>query len=292
MKREIIIIVTFIAIMTFSSSCVLKKKYIEEQGKRKECEGRESVLKKEIKSANGTINLLNNKITKLNKDISEKESDITGLKNQNLEIKEQLDKITSESLSNKQKMDLALKKRLKELEARELAIKDMEDMLKKKDQAMYDLMDNISKALNQYTSDELTIEMNGGKVYVAMSDKLLFKSGSIKVDEKGKNALSLLASVLIKNPELDVIIEGHTDNVPIKTDRFSDNWDLSAIRATSVIRILTEEYGLNSSQVTASGRGEFMPKASNETSEGKAINRRTEIIIAPKLDEIYKALSK
>jgi chemotaxis protein MotB len=128
-------------------------------------------------------------------------------------------------------------------------------------------------------------------VYVAISDKLLFKSGSAKVDEKGKEALGVLAKVLEKNPDLDIVVEGHTDSIPIKTERFADNWDLSVIRATSVVRILCTDFGIPPRQITPSGRGEYFPKAQNDTPENRALNRRTEIIIAPKLGEIFKAIS-
>ena len=123
-----------------------------------------------------------------------------------------------------------------------------------------------------------------------MSDKLLFKSGSAKVDDRGKEALEKLAEVLKKQSEIDVFIEGHTDNKPIKTSQFKDNWDLSVIRATSVVRILTEDYGVNPLQIVPSGRGEFMPVDDNSTDEGRSKNRRTEIIMAPQLDKLLQIL--
>jgi chemotaxis protein MotB len=123
-----------------------------------------------------------------------------------------------------------------------------------------------------------------------MSDKLLFKSGSSAVEDKGKDALKLLADVLDKNTDIDILVEGHTDNVPIKTSVYKDNWDLSVARATSIVRILTNDYKIVPTRLTASGKGEFFPKADNETSEGRAKNRRTEIILSPKLDELMKLL--
>ena len=125
---------------------------------------------------------------------------------------------------------------------------------------------------------------------MAMSDKLLFESGKAIVNEQGKNALGKLAQVLNRQTDIDVYIEGHTDNVPIKTAIYKDNWDLSVIRATSVVRILTETYGVQPLQIQPCGRGEFKPVDTNETSEGKARNRRTEIIMAPKLDKLFEML--
>ena len=138
-----------------------------------------------------------------------------------------------------------------------------------------------------FSSDELSIREENGKIYVALSDKLLFRSGSAQVDKRGKEALAKLAEVLNKQSAVDVSIEGHTDTKPIHTARFEDNWDLSVIRATSVVRILTKEYGVNPLQIVPSGRGEFLPVADNDTEEGRSKNRRTEIIIAPKLDKLY-----
>ena len=129
-----------------------------------------------------------------------------------------------------------------------------------------------------------------GKVYVAMSDKLLFQSGSARLDKRGEEALGKLAEVLNKQTDIDVFIEGHTDNKPINTVQFKDNWDLSVIRATSVVRILIKNYNVNPLQIQPSGRGEYMPVDDNETAEGRSKNRRTEIIMAPKLDKLFQML--
>lgn len=176
------------------------------------------------------------------------------------------------------------------LEEREKALKDLQDRIAARDQAMEDLRNKLKNALTGYQDGDLSVEVRNGKVYIAISDKMLFKSGSAAVEKLGKEALSKVATVLSKYPDMDLIIEGHTDNVPIKTERFADNWDLSVIRATSVVRILTVDYGLTANRVTPSGKGEFFPKASNDTPEGRSKNRRTEIIIAPKLDEIEQML--
>lgn len=152
-------------------------------------------------------------------------------------------------------------------------------------------MQSVKDALMGFSSDELSVREENGKIYVAMSDKLLFQSGSATVDKRGKEALAKLAEVLNKQKDVDVNIEGHTDTKPIHTARFEDNWDLSVIRATSVVRILTKDYGVSPMQIVPSGRGEFMPVADNETADGRSKNRRTEIIIAPKLDELLKILN-
>ena len=129
-----------------------------------------------------------------------------------------------------------------------------------------------------------------GNVYVSLEEKLLFKSGSDVVDPKGKEALKTLANVLNSTADVTVMIEGHTDNAPIKTKKFSDNWDLSTARATSILRILTDEYGFDPTRITASGKGQYLPVKSNDTAEGRASNRRTEIILTPDLKELFRLL--
>jgi chemotaxis protein MotB len=167
----------------------------------------------------------------------------------------------------------------------------MKKIIARQDSITKSLNDVLRNALLGFKSDELSVEIKNGKVYVSLSDKLLFKSGSAAIEEKGKEALKLLADVLQKNPDINILIEGHTDNVPIKTAIYKDNWDLSVGRATTIVRILTDDYKVLPTRVTASGKGEFSPKASNETAEGKAKNRRTEIILTPKLDEIMQLLN-
>lgn len=175
---------------------------------------------------------------------------------------------------------------------REKTIAELQKMIAQQNQKVKDLLSSVKDALLGFSSDELTVREEGGKVYVAMSDKLLFESGKAIVNEQGRAALGKLAGVLNRQTDIDVYIEGHTDNVPIKTAVFQDNWDLSVIRATSVVRILTETYGVNPLQIQPCGRGEFKPVDVNTTPEGKARNRRTEIIMAPRLDKLFKMLEE
>lgn len=179
----------------------------------------------------------------------------------------------------------------KDLRNKEMMLRQLEEIIARQDAAARKLNSILRDALTGFNSDELTMEIRDGKVYVSMSDKLLFKSASTAVEPKGVEALKVLADVLNKNPDIQILVEGHTDNVPIHTAQFKDNWDLSVARATSITRLLTEKYGIASTRVTASGRGEFFPKASNDTPEGRAKNRRTEIILSPKLDEIMNLLN-
>ena len=205
--------------------------------------------------------------------------------------------LTNQSLSQTDKLSKALAAKSEDLDAkekllseREKTLHDMKQIIAKQDSLTRNLNNTLRNALLGFNSDELSVEIKDGKVYVSMSDKLLFQSGSSAVEDKGKDALKLLAGVLDKNSDIDILIEGHTDNVPIKTSVYKDNWDLSVARATSIVRILTNDYKIIPTRLTASGKGEFFPKADNDTPEGRAKNRRTEIILSPKLDELMKLL--
>lgn len=193
--------------------------------------------------------------------------------------------------SERDQLSNQLNSKLKELSEREETIRQLRGVIDEQNARVKSLLDNVKSALTGFSSDELTVREEGGKVYVAMSDKLLFESGSATVNEMGKTALGKLAGVLNRQTDIDVFIEGHTDSVPIRTAVFKDNWDLSVIRATSVVRILTETYAVNPLQIQPCGRGEFKPVDTNKSTEGRARNRRTEIIIAPKLDKLYELIS-
>jgi chemotaxis protein MotB len=171
-------------------------------------------------------------------------------------------------------------------------LKTLQNMIQSQRDGMNKLKNTVSDALMKYKSDELSVYIKDGNVYVSLQDKLLFKSGSDVVDPAGITALKSLAVVLNNTKDINVLIEGHTDNVPIKTKLFKDNWDLSTARATAIVRILTKDNGFDSKRITASGRGDFRPIKPNDTVEGRASNRRTEVIISPDLNELYKLLNQ
>ena len=190
------------------------------------------------------------------------------------------------------KNDLMLLSAQSNLTIREQAarLKSLQDMMQAQTEKSNNLKNSISKALMNYKTDELNVYQKDGKVYVSLAEKLLFKSGSDVVDPKGKAALKTLATVLNSSQDFTVAIEGHTDNVPIKTKVFEDNWDLSTARASSIVRVLTIDNGFDSGRITSSGKSEFHPVGINTTAEGRANNRRTEVILSPDLQEIYKLL--
>ena len=236
-------------------------------------------------------------VTDLNSRIADLTNQNKLLDNKNLELEGKYNNLINESLSKTDQFNRALKAKSDELankenllSEREKALMEMQSLIARQDSITKRLNSILRNALLGFNSDELSVEIKNGKVYVSMSDKLLFKSGSIVVEEKGKDALKLLGEVLDKNQDINILVEGHTDNVPIRTSVFKDNWDLSVARATSIVRILANDYKIIPTRMIASGRGEFFPRSDNETPEGRARNRRTEIVLSPKLDEIMQLL--
>ncbi|WP_423820071.1 OmpA family protein [Salinimicrobium sp. TIG7-5_MAKvit] len=186
-----------------------------------------------------------------------------------------------------------LEKLQKDLAARSKRVDELESMIAAKDAKMNALKNAISKALVNFEGKGLTVEQRDGKVYVSMENKLLFNSGSWAVGAEGRKAVQQLASVLAENLDIAVLIEGHTDNVPYKgSGQLTNNWDLSTKRATAIVELLLENSGINAENLTAAGRGEYAPVASNDIAEGRAKNRRIEVILTPKLDEINRLLQE
>ncbi|MFC2089155.1 OmpA family protein [Bacteroidota bacterium] len=178
-----------------------------------------------------------------------------------------------------------------ELEARNARLMELEEMLYKKDELMRTLRQTVADALLGFEGQGLTVTQRNGKVYVSLQNQLLFSSGSTIVDSEGQRALEQLAVVLANNPDISIMIEGHTDNVPFrKGSTIKDNWDLSVLRATSIVRILLGSGDIDPKMITVAGRGEYLPIDPADTPEARAINRRTEIILSPNLDELYKIL--
>ncbi len=269
-----------LAALLLSSCVVSKQKYdIAEAGRLAALYSRDSLAdmlgaaRVDYAALSRERDNLRNDTTQLRKGLRNYQSMLNANKNENENLTAQLNQ------------------RMRELDEREKTIQQLQGVITEQNERVRSLLDNVSSALKGFSSDELTVREEGGKVYVAMSDKLLFESGKAVVNEQGKQALGKLAEVLNRQTDIDVFIEGHTDSVPINTAVFKDNWDLSVIRATSVVRILTDDYQVNPLQIQPCGRGEFKPVDTNTTPDGRARNRRTEIIIAPRLDKLYELIS-
>lgn len=182
----------------------------------------------------------------------------------------------------------------KELDGKSSRVAELEGKLAAQDKNLRNLKESLSKALFEFEGKGLTVEQKNGKVYISMENKLLFPSGSWTVSNEGKNAVEQLAEVLAKNPDIAILIEGHTDNDKIMGNLgggITNNWDLSTKRATAIVNIIEQTNGIDKKNLTAAGRSEFAPIASNSSTTGKAKNRRIEVILTPKLDEISKLLN-
>lgn len=180
-----------------------------------------------------------------------------------------------------------------DLQERSQRVDELEGIMAAQEANLKKLKETLSKALNSFEGKGLTVEQKNGKVYVSMENKLLFNSGSWTVGTEGKKAVSEVAKILAVNPDISVLIEGHTDNVPYASSgQIENNWDLSTKRATAIVNIIRENKGVDPKNLTAAGRGEYAPVATNDSAEGKSKNRRIEIILTPKLDEISKMLNE
>ena len=231
---------------------------------------------------------LNKLLSGAEKDNSKLSGDLQLTQEQLLKKQDELKAL--EAKLNKQKQDLDdLAAQLKSREAR---VNELESIIKQKDQAAADLKKKLSDALTAFEGKGLTITQKNGKIYVSMDESLLFASGKTNVEAKGVEALKSVAKVLEQNPEINVMVEGHTDDVPMKgAGEIKDNWDLSVIRATSVTKImLNAAPNIDAKRITSAGRGEFFPLDAAKTPEARKKNRRTEIILTPKLDELLKVL--
>ncbi|HPW62592.1 MAG TPA: OmpA family protein [Cyclobacteriaceae bacterium] len=312
---KINIFLFFIPLLLFSSCIVTKKKFDDVLAQKVKAEGELSDKTNQLEKANASIKELNETLTKLRQDTADlnqtyratnqklaglnKEYDelnsyyknlLTNSGKLNRDMAQQKDQLLAiqENLERTHKLNDSLSNSLVE---REKKVKELEQILANKDKAVKDLKDRISNALLNFKENDLTVKVKNGKVYVSLAEQLLFGSGSIEVDKKGVTALQQLAKAIKDQKDIQIMIEGHTDNVPIskKSAYMQDNWDLSVMRATSITKILTGA-GVTPKQITAAGKGEFSPLAANDNAQNKQKNRRTEIIITPNLDELFKLL--
>ena len=256
------------------SSCVSQKKYNELEAKQRE-----------------TQDQLNTATVKLNSCLDEKDrmnSEITRLNNTNAALLNNVGDLAT--LSKKEAENL--ERSLESIKEKDLAIRSMQEAMNKKDSVTLALVTSLKGALGNMSDEDIEINVEKGVVYVSISDKLLFDSGRYNITSRAKEVLGKVATVVKNKPNIEFMVEGHTDDKPISTNMFEDNWDLSVKRATSVVRVLQEEFGVEPARMTAAGRSYYVPVATNETAEGRAKNRRTRIVVLPKLDQFYSMIEE
>ena len=245
-----------------------------------------------LQSARNDSALLAAKVSTLESGISQLKGQITDLTGQVSNLNGQVSDLTNKTgqLSTESASRASqLTKSRQELADQQKRLEQLQALMDQQKKATQEIRKKMADALVGFNSNELTVSVKNGKVYVSLQENLLFPSGSAVVNPKGKEALGKLADVLNVNPDITVDIEGHTDSIPIR-GKYKDNWDLSTARANSIVRILTQDYKVDPVRVIASGHSQYDPVQSNSTPEGRALNRRTEIILSPKLDELYRLL--
>ena len=313
-------IILGIGVLSILSSCVSAKIYRDLEDRYASLKDERNALNDKNQALETSNNQLENDLSVLQKKYEDAVAEQTALKQEyqatksnleNLQASyDALEKNSSSAIAENVKANRALLKQLeekekalaeenkrlealkKQLNERSKRIDELEGLIASKDAALKNLKDAISKALLDFEGKGLTIEQRNGKVYVSLENKLLFKSGSWAVGPEGRRAVVELGKVLGDNPEINVLIEGHTDNVPYAGNgQVKGNWDLSTKRATAIVEILKENTQINPERLTAAGRSEHAPVATNSTPEGRSKNRRIEVILTPKLDEVTKLLN-
>ena len=268
-------------VLILLSSCVSQKKYAELEATNQK-----------------NLNLLNSATVKLNSCLDEKataeanfkalEEQVAFLKANNQDLINNMGNLTTLS----QKGAENLEKSLESLKEKDLVIRTMQDAVTRRDSVTLALVTSLKGAFIDINDNDIEINVEKGVVFISISDKLLFNSGSYYVSDRAKEVLGKVAQVVLDKPEIEFMVEGHTDNVPIQNDVLQDNWDLSVKRATSVVRVLQNDFNVPPERMTAAGRSYYIPVADNETAEGKAKNRRTRIVVLPKLDQFYDLIEQ
>lgn len=265
--------------LTLFTSCVSQKKYTAMQDRAVNCEN-------ELNTSKNQINLLEAGLANEKNRSKSLEQQMEYFKSTNTDLLARLSDLSVVSKSGAE----SIKKSLEALNEQNKYIKDLTSNMQRKDSINLVLVMNLKRSLDNFDDEDINIEVKKGVVYVSISDKMLFRSGSYNISNRAEEVIGKIAKIINDHKELDILVEGHTDNVPISTDCMTDNWDLSVKRATSIVRLMQTKFGVQPLRMTAGGRSEYLPKTTNATTEGRAINRRTEIIILPKLDQFFELL--
>ncbi|MGY3215396.1 OmpA family protein [Mucilaginibacter sp. HD30] len=282
MKIKYFILAAVLATTLHSCVVLSPKKYKGLLAQRDSLTTRTGTLEDQVGS-------LQNDTAKLHRDIAGLRRDIAALQGNYNTLNDKYEALNTNYNSSTSKVSQLSA----DLQKREQRLKEVEDILKKRDEATNALKEKLQKALLGFQQNGLSVDIKNGKVYVSLTDKLLFPSASIVIDDRGKAALKQLATVMQKEPDINMAVEGHTDNKKINNlGQIKDNWDLSVLRATSVTRYLTEVEKIDPKRLTATGKGEYQPVDVANTAEALSKNRRIEIVLSPKLDELYNLITK
>ncbi len=294
MKKLLLVL----AMMPFFFACSSKKKMAELQSRLTELQTSSdqavSRAKSDLADCQSLTASLQGEIKKRDSDLETKTAALKSIQEQLDYMKKTntnlLDRLSDLSVINKSGAE-SIRKSLDALNEQGKYIKDLNSSIQRKDSVNLSLVMNLKRSLADINDEDVTVEVKKGVVYISISDKLMFASGSANVNSKAEAVLAKVAKVVNDHKDLDILVEGHTDAVPISTPEFKDNWDLSAKRATSVVRLLQTKFGVDPERMTAGGRGEYEPQSGNNSRAGRKQNRRTEIIVTPKLDQFFNLMT-
>ncbi len=290
-RRFYLVIIALLVLFNFSipaESFAISKKLKRANGKISKLETSNKGLKEQLADSRDTIAMFAATILRLqerNEQLGFQLKDQRAINDQVLNHLKDLSVISGTQAES-------INRFLETMGAKDAYIKDLQSAMARKDSITLALAMNLKGAIGNLNDEDINIKIDKGVVYIDISDKMLFKTGRYEVTERAKEVLGKVAKVLLAHPEIEFMVEGHTDNVPYREGVLADNWDLSVKRATSVIRILQHEYGIPPASMTAAGRGEYVPVSTNTSDEGKAANRRTRIVILPQLDQFFKLLER
>lgn len=275
-------IILLLGVVTFTlTSCVSNKKYAELEQRHKDTQDLLNTATVKLNSCLDERSSLQTKVNSLQSQVASLESTNQGL----IKTIGDFTELSRKGAEN-------LEKSLESLKEKDLTIRKLQDAITRRDSVNLALVQSLKGAVGDLDDTDIEISVEKGVVFVNISDKLLFASGSYNITARAKEVLGKVAAVVNNKPDFEFLVEGHTDNVPINRSGIKDNWDLSVLRATSVVRMLQNEFGVDPARMTAGGRGEYIPVASNATAEGKAKNRRTRIVVLPKLDQFYEMIEE
>lgn len=276
MKKGIIYILCLILL----SSCAARRKLADMEAMRDELKVKSDDCERELAKAKAELEAQHHKIKNLQDDLEYQKKTNTNL----------LDRLADLSIISQSSAE-SIKKSLDAINEQGRYIKELNKTIQLKDSLNIALVTTLKRSLANVDDQDVNIEVKKGVVYISLSDKMLFRSGSARINPQAEAVLEKIARVVNDHKQLDILVEGHTDNVPIRTECLDDNWDLSVMRATAVVRMLQTKFNVAPDRMTAGGRSEYVPKTSNDNAAGRSINRRTEIIILPKLDQFFELVT-
>ena len=274
------------ALVLLSTSCVSKKKYTAIQLSNQNLVDKLADAKRALDDCNTAKAALDGKNANMQTSIDHLKEQVAEMSVTNQALLNNVGNMAT--LSAKEASNL--EKSLESIKEKDLQIRTMQDALTKKDSVTLALVISLKSSLGNLNDTDVTVNVEKSVVFIELSDKMLFKSGSTVLSPRAKDVLGKVATVLNDKPDQEVLVEGHTDNVPISRDCFKDNWDLSASRAITITRVLQNDFKVNPARITAAGRSEYVPKVSNDTPEGRSTNRRIRIVILPRMDQFYNMI--